>query len=57
MSELGFEAYLDQNFQAPIIASFRHPQHPAFRFEDSYEGLRREGMVIYPGKLGSADCF
>jgi hypothetical protein len=27
MSELGFEAYLDQNFQAPIIASFRHPQH------------------------------
>jgi 2-aminoethylphosphonate-pyruvate transaminase len=57
MRDLGFETYLPPEFQAPIITSFRYPRDPRFRFEDFYSRLGREGMAIYPGKVGGADCF
>jgi 2-aminoethylphosphonate-pyruvate transaminase len=57
MRSLGFREFLRQEVQSPIITSFHYPEHPAFRFEDFYERLRREGMVIYPGKVGRANCF
>jgi 2-aminoethylphosphonate-pyruvate transaminase len=57
MKELGFVAYLDPAVQSPIITAFRYPAHPNFRFEEFYGRLSDLGMVIYPGKLTSVDCF
>ena len=57
MARLGFQLFLDRAVQAPIIATFRNPDHPRFRFEIFYAELARRGFVIYPGKLTGADTF
>ena len=57
MRGLGFREYLDPVHQGWIITTFRYPSDPAFRFEEFYSRLAREGLVIYPGKLTHADCF
>jgi 2-aminoethylphosphonate-pyruvate transaminase len=57
MAELGFQAYLPDDLQGPIITSFRYPDHPKFDFATFYRRLSDRGFVIYPGKLSTADCF
>jgi 2-aminoethylphosphonate-pyruvate transaminase len=57
MRALGFEEYLKPEDQSYIITSFRYPRHPNFQFEQFYKALNEKGYVIYPGKVGSADCF
>lgn len=57
MLELGFEPYLRPEIMGPIITSFRYPTHPAFDFDRFYRLLSDRGFVIYPGKVGDADCF
>jgi 2-aminoethylphosphonate-pyruvate transaminase len=57
MREMGFEPLLPAPLQAPIIVTFHTPADPRFKFEAFYEGLRKKGYVIYPGKLTVADTF
>lgn len=57
MTALGFETYLPPAKQGYIITSFRCPAHPNFDFERFYGALKTRGFVIYPGKVGDADCF
>lgn len=57
MTELGFHTYLTPEHQSYIITSFYYPDHPNFRFEIFYRSLSDRGFVIYPGKVGNADCF
>jgi 2-aminoethylphosphonate-pyruvate transaminase len=57
MAELGIEAYLAPEDQSCIIATFRYPPHPAFRFEELYGRLSDLGFIIYPGKLTAEPCF
>ncbi len=57
MRRIGFAEYLPPELQGPIITTFRYPEHPAFNFETFYSLLNERGFVIYPGKLGDADCF
>jgi 2-aminoethylphosphonate-pyruvate transaminase len=57
MRRLGFQTLLPAELQAPIIVTFHMPADPHFRFEDFYDGLRRRGYVIYPGKLTVAESF
>jgi len=57
MRALGFEAFLPDLVQGPIITSFRYPDHPRFSFDALYRGLSDRGFVIYPGKLTDAACF
>ena len=57
MRALGFETLLSDELQAPIIVTFHSPSDPAFDFKVFYDGLRRRGYVIYPGKLTVADTF
>jgi len=54
---MGFETLLPDTLQAPIIVTARMPADPAFRFDAFYDGLRRRGFVIYPGKLTKAPSF
>jgi len=57
MRAMGFKPLLAAELQAPIIVTFHMPRHPKFRFAAFYDGLRRRGYVIYPGKLTIADSF
>lgn len=57
MRSLGFETLLPDALQAPIIATFRTPNHPNFVFQRFYDSLKDRGYVIYPGKLTVADSF
>lgn len=57
MRTLGFQEYLGQDQQGPIITTFHYPKHQNFSFERLYESLGEKGYVIYPGKLTNADCF
>jgi 2-aminoethylphosphonate-pyruvate transaminase len=57
MREMGFREYLSPEDQGYIITSFRYPADPAFDFERFYGLLNERGYVIYPGRLGEADCF
>lgn len=57
MRDIGFKEYLAPKLQSPIIASFLFPEHEDFDFTKFYRKLSDEGYVIYPGKVGDADCF
>jgi 2-aminoethylphosphonate-pyruvate transaminase len=57
MVRLGFRLFLDDSIQAPIIATFRTPSDPRFRFDDLYAALAARGFIIYPGKLTRAQSF
>lgn len=57
MIKLGFELYLDENDQGPIISSFKYPSSPNWNFETFYNKLAENDFLIYPGKVTNADCF
>ena len=57
MRSLGFIEYLPEERQSDIITAFRYPDDRNFIFEDFYRRLYGRGFVIYPGKLGHANCF
>ena len=57
MRELGFTTLLKDSDQSPIITSFFSPTHPDYSFKNFYDALKKQGFVIYPGKVSNADCF
>ncbi|TCZ64991.1 2-aminoethylphosphonate--pyruvate transaminase [Roseicella aquatilis] len=57
MRRLGFDLYLEEALQAPIIATFRMPEARPLRFASFYDALAARGFLIYPGKLTQAETF
>lgn len=57
MREIGFQPYLDPQYQSYIITSFYFPSHPNFTFQEFYRRLADQGFIIYPGKISQADTF
>jgi len=57
MANLGFSPYVAPDDQGPIITSFHYPDDPKFDFDAFYNQLGDRGFIIYPGKVGDADCF
>ena len=57
MRKMGFKEYLSPENQGYIITSFHYPKDPNFSFEEFYQRLNSMNYVIYPGKVGNADCF
>jgi 2-aminoethylphosphonate-pyruvate transaminase len=57
MKRLGFNLYLDEVDQAPIIATFHVPKGWHLTFQSFYDALAAGGYLIYPGKLTSAETF
>lgn len=57
MEQMGFRTLLSREHQSPIITSFYYPDESAFTFAGFYERLKKEGFVIYPGKISAADTF
>ncbi|HEX7005788.1 MAG TPA: 2-aminoethylphosphonate--pyruvate transaminase [Alphaproteobacteria bacterium] len=57
MRALGFDTYLPDALQAPIIVTFHSPADPRFDFRRFYDLLAARGYLIYPGKLTALDTF
>ena len=43
--------------QAPIIVTVHAPAHPGYDFKRFYEGAKRRGFILYPGKLTEVETF
>jgi 2-aminoethylphosphonate-pyruvate transaminase len=56
MKKLGFNSYISEDKQSPIITSFLHPTED-FDFTAFYESIKEQGFVLYPGKLTDVDTF
>jgi 2-aminoethylphosphonate-pyruvate transaminase len=56
MRRLGFRPLLDASVQSPIITSFLYPD-VNFNFKAFYRAAKREGFVLYPGKISQAPTF
>ena len=57
MRELGFETFLPDVLQAPIIVTFHAPPDPAYDFKEFYRRVRERGFILYPGKLTAVETF
>jgi 2-aminoethylphosphonate-pyruvate transaminase len=57
MRAQGFDEYLPEALQGPIITAFRYLDDDRFDFDELYRGMSEQGFVIYPGKLSEATCF
>lgn len=54
---LGLREYLEPPQQGHIIVSFLYPAESWFDFKTFCARLNERGFVIYPGKVGNANCF
>src|SRR5690606_29496309 len=62
MKKLGFDAYITPSMQSSIITSFVEPEcvpgtEKKFDFKEFYFYLKKNGFVIYPGKVTNKNTF
>ena len=57
MRNLGFKTLLPDEYQSPIITSFRSPENERYNFTTFYNKMKEHGFVIYPGKVTKIDTF
>ena len=57
LKNIGFELFLDDELQAPIIVTVRMPADPAFDFDRLYSLMNDEGIVLYPGAVTQEKSF
>ena len=57
LRDIGFETFLPDAVQAPIIVTVRMPRDRGFSFDRFYDLLHARGIVIYPGSVTLAPTF
>ncbi len=57
LRSLGFETFLPDGLQAPIIVTVRMPADPRFDFQRLYALLNEQGIVLYPGAVTQEKSF
>jgi 2-aminoethylphosphonate-pyruvate transaminase len=57
MAGLGFKPFLEPAIQAPIIVTFHAPGDSRYDFKQFYEAAKRQGFILYPGKLTQIETF
>lgn len=57
MRQMGFVTVVPDAHASPIVATFYNPKHPAFSFQALFEGMKKRGFIIFPGRLALADTF
>jgi 2-aminoethylphosphonate-pyruvate transaminase len=57
MRRIGLTPLLNDNETGPIIQTFATPRDKNFDFNIFYEGLKKRGFIIYPGKLTKRPSF
>lgn len=55
--QLGLRSFLPADIQAPIIVTVHAPVHPNWNFGEFYQLAKDRGVVLYPGKLTTAETF
>ncbi|MBX4266889.1 2-aminoethylphosphonate--pyruvate transaminase [Clostridium estertheticum] len=56
LKEIGFDAYIKEELQSPIITTFLFPCEN-FDFSNFYNYVKERGYVLYPGKLAEVNYF
>lgn len=56
MKKAGFQPFIKEAYHSPIITSFCFPTKD-FDFVSFYHYLKKQGFVIYPGKVSQTDTF
>ena len=56
MESLGYQAYIAEDKQSPIITAFLFPNED-FEFTPFYSFVKERGYVLYPGKLTDENTF
>lgn len=54
---LGFETYVGDEYQGPIITTFFYPADRNYTFQEMYQYIKERGYAIYPGKVTDAETF
>jgi 2-aminoethylphosphonate-pyruvate transaminase len=57
MARLGFKPFLAPAVQAPIIVTFHAPADAKYDFKRFYDGAKKRGFILYPGKLTQVETF
>ncbi|SFK92862.1 2-aminoethylphosphonate--pyruvate transaminase [Falsiroseomonas stagni] len=57
MRQMGFRTLLEDEVASPIVTTFHEPLDPAYSFKALYEGMKRRGFIIFPGRLAAANTF
>ena len=57
MKKLGYETYISEEHQGPIITTFFYPENCDYTFKEMYEFIKERGYAIYPGKVTEAETF
>lgn len=57
MRQMGFRTVVPDAHASPIVATFHNPEDPRFSFDALFQGMKRRGYVIFPGRLALADTF
>lgn len=57
MRQMGFRTLLDDAVASPIVATFHDPPDPNYSFRKLYDGMKKRGFVIFPGRLAAANTF
>lgn len=57
MRTLGFRTLLPDAYQGHFITSFYSPESDKYNFNTFYNMLKKQGFVIYPGKVSKASAF
>jgi 2-aminoethylphosphonate-pyruvate transaminase len=57
MARLGFKPFLAPAVQAPIIVTFHAPADARYDFKRFYDGAKKRGFILYPGKLTQVETF
>lgn len=57
LAALGLKSFLPKEIQAPIIVTVHAPQHANYNFQAFYNAVKRQGFILYPGKLTTLETF
>jgi 2-aminoethylphosphonate-pyruvate transaminase len=57
MRQMGFETLLADEVASPIVATFHDPDDPGYSFKKLYDGMKKRGFIIFPGRLAAANTF
>lgn len=57
MRQMGFVPVVPDEHASPIVATFREPEDPAFSFQALFDGMKKRGFIIFPGRLALANTF
>lgn len=57
LAAIGLRSFLPAAIQAPIIVTVHAPAHPAWNFQEFYQRVKQQGVILYPGKLTAVETF